>query len=108
MPTCVDIDECDGIDCGGSSNCTNGIGKYICECAEGWHGGGVNKICELGYCKCTGNQGYHTSPNMVVDGDIKVGYDFGPAYGDYCKAWDDDEGNRDAFGHQSSREPWYA
>ena len=110
MPTCVDIDECDGIDCGGSSNCTNDIGKYICECAEGWHGGGVNKTCEKGDCKCTGNQGYSKSPNMLVDGKIKLAYDYGAAYGDYCKAWDDVEEEKNAFGDEakSLREPWYA
>ena len=103
MPTCVDIDECDGIDCGGSSNCTNDIGKYICECAEGWHGGGVNKTCEKGDCKCSGNQGYSKAPNMVVDGRLFLGYDYGAAYGDYCKAWDIYKDGRESYS-----EPWYA
>jgi len=35
---CTDIDECEGVDCGGSSTCANGLDKYTCSCAAGWTG----------------------------------------------------------------------
>ena len=112
MPSCVDIDECAGVDCGGnSSNCTNGVGQYTCECAPGWHGGGVNKKCEEGHCKCTGNKGYWKYKSVRVDGKLKLGYDYGEKFGDYCYKFDKkdyDENHPNAQEHQWMLEPWYA
>ena len=46
MPsTPADIDECEGVVCGGASKCKNEVNQFRCECAEGWAGGGVNKTC---------------------------------------------------------------
>ena len=107
--TTHDIDYCDGIDCGGPSICTNGIGKYTCECAEDedWFGGGVNKICEKTLCTCTGNGGYWQASNTIDDGDIKIGYDWGPAYGESCAAHEE-EFYADNPEELWMLEPWYA
>ena len=86
----LDIDYCNGIDCGGPSICTNGIGKYTCECAEDWFGGGVNKTCETAQCACTGHQGYWKAGSTVVDGQLKGSYDHGETYGESCAAHDED------------------
>ena len=106
-PKCEDIDECDGVDCGGSSNCTNSIGKYICECAEGWSGGGINKTCEKGYCKCTGNKGYWKAQRTVVNGEIYVGYNHGENYGEKCLAHDIQAYEPDDPDTAYHQEPWY-
>ena len=42
---CVDVDECAGVTCGGTSTCVDGRNKYTCECAGGWVGGGVGRAC---------------------------------------------------------------
>ena len=104
-------DFCAGVDCGGPSNCTNGVGHYTCECAPGWHGGGVNKKCEKGHCKCTGNKGYWKYRSVRVDGKIKMGYDYGEKFGDYCYKFDEkkyDKNHPKAQEHQWMLEPWYA
>ena len=109
IPGCEDIDECKDVDCGGKSKCTNGIGKYICECAKGWTGGGVNKTCELGHCKCTGNKGYWKAERQMVNGVFKLGYDHGPSYGEKCAAHDiEDSLTGDHDFQIANREPWYA
>ena len=41
----IDIDECSGVTCGGDSKCKNGHNKFACNCAEGWTGGGDNRVC---------------------------------------------------------------
>ena len=43
--SCVDVDECIGVKCGGKSVCFNGLNLYTCMCAEGWRGGGDNNVC---------------------------------------------------------------
>ena len=37
--------------CGGESKCIDGLNQFICKCAPGWTGGGVNKVC-VGECEC--------------------------------------------------------
>ena len=84
----------------------NENGNYVCECAEGWNGGGVNQKCEEGYCKCTGNQGFAKADDVKFGGRVLVeGYDYGDDYGNYCAKFDE----RHYDGDDSKRwalEPW--
>ena len=107
IQSCVDIDECDGIDCGGLSICKNGVGKYTCECAKGWSGGGVNQICEKGHCKCTGNQGFWKAETKIVDGKVKMAYDWGSNYGASCVAHDIKDYDPNDPEDTWKLEPWY-
>ena len=106
-PSCV-VDKCHGIDCGGPSNCVNGIGNYTCKCAEGWSGGGVNQVCEKGYCKCTGNAGYWRSGSLVVEGKLRAGYDYGETYGAQCAFHDIKDFNPEDPLTYWAGESWYA
>ena len=65
-------------------------GTWACECAEGYNGGGVEKICERGYCKCTGNQGFYKADDITYQGDILVkGYEYSADYGNHCGKHDE-------------------
>ena len=108
IATCEEIDECHGVDCGGLSKCVDGVGQYTCECADGWSGGGVNTICEKGICQCTGNQGYWQARNTKVNGEYKIGYNFGPTYGEYCAAHDMEQYDPSDPETEKFREMWYA
>ena len=108
IPTCEDIDECNSVDCGGSSECVDGIGKYTCECAEGWFGGGINTKCEKPRCECTGNKGYWKARTTTVNGQIKFGYDHGPTFGEVCAAHDKDKLYENDPTTAWSLEKWYA
>ena len=41
----ADIDDCAGVQCGGPSQCVDGVSKFVCMCADGWRGGGDNRTC---------------------------------------------------------------
>jgi hypothetical protein len=46
-PNCVDIDECASNPCGDGGTCsTPAVNGFICSCASGFVGGGVNTACE--------------------------------------------------------------
>ena len=111
IPSC-DLDECHDIVCGGLSKCIDGIGEYTCECAKGWHGGGVNQRCLEGDCQCTGNQGYYNSESLIVDGRAKIGYNYGETFGNFCFKHDEeiDYGKDKKVNetHPWIHEPWYA
>ena len=108
IATCEEIDECNGVDCGGLSKCVDGVGQYTCECADGWSGGGVNRTCEKGICKCTGNEGYWEAAHTMVDGKMKVGYDHGPTYGEHCAAHDIEQYDANDPDKAWALEMWYA
>lgn len=63
---------------------------YICECAEGWNGGGSNKTCEKRFCKRTGNQGLAKADDIKLGGTVIVkGYDYGDDYDNYSAKFDE-------------------
>ena len=41
--TCVEIDECEQVVCGGASKCIDEINRYRCKCAAGWKFNGTNE-----------------------------------------------------------------
>ena len=45
-PSPPDIDECEGVVCGGASTCTNAHDRFSCECAAGWTWQGDNQVCK--------------------------------------------------------------
>lgn len=110
IPTCV-VDHCADVYCGGESECINSNWEYTCECAEGWSGGGVNATCQKGICECSGNKGYWRSDSIIVDGTVKVGYNYGAEYGNKCIQHDlpnsTDQESKDKRKKPWVHEPWY-
>jgi hypothetical protein len=106
---CTDIDECEGVDCGGSSTCANGLNKYTCSCAAGWTGGGDNAVCtDIDECEgvdcggsstcangldkytCSCAAGW-TGPRECADATV----DLGDSYGD---GWNGAVAHIDSYG----------
>ena len=44
---CTEVDDCEGVVCGGDSTCVDHVAAFFCQCAHDWHGGGFNRNCSL-------------------------------------------------------------
>ena len=64
----------------------------------------MDKTCKMGYCKCTGNQGFAKADDVTAFGKVIVqGYDYGDDFGNYCYKF----GERDYDGSKRwALEPW--
>ena len=66
----------------------------------------MNKKCEKGYCKCTGNQGFAKADDVTLGGTVIVqGYDYGDDYGNYCGKFDEQQ-YTNASTTRWALEPW--
>ena len=72
-----DIDECEGVVCGGASTCTNAHNRFSCECADGWTGGGDDEICTREW---VGEDEY-----FCAEGDYIFGHGFSGEW--LCSNW---------------------